>query len=226
MNQVATKGIVIARTNFGEADRILTIITPDYGVVSVIAKGVRKQKSKLAGGIELFSESDITYIKGRGEVYTLISTRLLKHYEKITSDINRTMLGYEYLKQIKKISQEQCEPEHYDLLSVGLKWLNKPKVKLSINELWFYARLLWLDGRMPNLTTDNFGKDLLATNVYNFNYESMSFEPSPEGKLTASHIKLLRLSVAKSPKLLSTVIVDEARLNQTLGLIKSIHSFK
>ncbi len=226
MNQVATKGVVIARTNFGEADRILTIITPDHGVISVIAKGVRKQKSKLAGGIELFSESDITYIKGRGEISTLISTRLIKHYSKITSEVNRTLLGYEFLKQTKAISSEHCEPDHYDLVATSLKWLNKTKIPINVTELWFFARLLWLDGRMPNLTSDKYGKNLSAGNAYNFNYESMCFEPSESGKLNASHIKLLRLSVAKTPSVLSKVIVDETRLNQTLGLIKSIFSYK
>ena len=49
-----TKAIVLRRTDYGEADRILQLLTPS-GKRSVIARGVRKEKSKLAGGIELFS---------------------------------------------------------------------------------------------------------------------------------------------------------------------------
>jgi recombinational DNA repair protein (RecF pathway) len=53
---------------------------PDSGKLSLMAKGVRKVKSKLAGGIELFSTSEITYIPGRGSVGTLVSSRLMRHY--------------------------------------------------------------------------------------------------------------------------------------------------
>ncbi|MDO8591465.1 MAG: DNA repair protein RecO, partial [bacterium] len=71
MNRYVTQGIVLSRTDFGEADRILTFLTNDHGKVRAIAKGVRKSKSKLAGGIELFSISDLTLIIGRGEINTL-----------------------------------------------------------------------------------------------------------------------------------------------------------
>lgn len=48
-----TQAIVLRRTNYGESDRILNLLTPE-GKVSVIARGVRKEKSRLAGSIELF----------------------------------------------------------------------------------------------------------------------------------------------------------------------------
>jgi DNA repair protein RecO (recombination protein O) len=46
-----TQGVVLTRINYAEADRILTVLTEDFGKVSLIAKGTRKEKSKLAGGI-------------------------------------------------------------------------------------------------------------------------------------------------------------------------------
>ena len=53
LKDIRTKSIVLRRTNYGESDRILNLLT-ENGVISVIAHGVRKEKSKLAGGIELF----------------------------------------------------------------------------------------------------------------------------------------------------------------------------
>ena len=44
---IKTMGYVLKRTNYAEADRILNLITPQ-GKISAIAKGVRKEKSKLA----------------------------------------------------------------------------------------------------------------------------------------------------------------------------------
>ena len=61
--EIKTSGYVVGRTNYSEADRILRIITP-VGKVSAIAKGVRKPKSKLAGGIELLTLSDLVIHRG------------------------------------------------------------------------------------------------------------------------------------------------------------------
>ena len=98
MNRTITRGIVLARTNYQEADRIITFITPDQGKLRVLAKGVRKSMSKMAGGIELFSISEIGFLKGRGELCMLTSTRLEKYFDTIVQDINRTVYIYIYLK--------------------------------------------------------------------------------------------------------------------------------
>ncbi len=51
----STQGIVISRRNFSEADRIITLLTKDYGKITVIAKNVRKTSSRKRGSLELFS---------------------------------------------------------------------------------------------------------------------------------------------------------------------------
>lgn len=65
MKTTRTRAIVLRRTNYGEADRILQLITPE-GRQSVMARGVRREKSKLAGGIELFAVSDVVLGEGKG----------------------------------------------------------------------------------------------------------------------------------------------------------------
>lgn len=67
MKTYRTKAVVLRRTNYGEADRILQLLTPD-GRRSVMARGVRKEKSKLAGGIELFAVSDVVIGEGKGDL--------------------------------------------------------------------------------------------------------------------------------------------------------------
>ena len=116
MNQQRTTAIVLTRVDYGEADRIVTVLTPDAGKLSLIAKGVRRVKSKLAGGIELFSTSEITYIPGRGSVSTLVSSRLVRHYGRIVQDIDRTMLGYELMKLLHKVTEDEPERDYYELL--------------------------------------------------------------------------------------------------------------
>src|SRR5436853_7849884 len=60
-----SEAVVIKRSNLGEADKILTIFTPNYGKLRVVAKGVRKVTSRLAGHVELFTRSQMLLAKGR-----------------------------------------------------------------------------------------------------------------------------------------------------------------
>jgi DNA repair protein RecO len=215
MKQLNTRAIVLSRTDYGEADRILTLLTPDHGKLSLMAKGVRRIKSKLAGGIELFSVSDITFIRGRGDVGTLISTRLLRHYGHIVSDVGRTMLGYELIKQLGKVTEDEPESEYFELLEEGFAALDNLDVGLDLIRLWFAAQLLQLGGHMPNLQSDIDGKKLTVQQHYTFSFDDMAFAPRPEGPFDADHIKLLRVGFAgNKPAVMQKIAgVDELTLD-------------
>lgn len=195
MKRTVTLGIILSRVNFGEADRILTVLTPDHGRIRLIAKGVRKVKSKLAGGIELFSVSQITYIIGKSEINTLISTRLKIHYGHIAKDIDRTMFGYEMLKLINKTVEDNADRDYFDMLNRALAGLDDFKLNLNLLRLWFYCKLLKLAGHSPNLKTDTDGNKLNTTKKYNLSPEDMTFSINPQGSYSANHIKLLRLAI-------------------------------
>jgi DNA repair protein RecO (recombination protein O) len=188
-----TKGIVLSRTDFGEADRIVTMLTPDKGKLRLMVKGVRKMKSKLAGGVELFSVSDITYIEGKGEIGTLISARLIKYYSHIVNDIDRVQLGYELIKTLNRATEDEPEPDYFELLQESFKSLDDAKISSDLIRLWFQSQLLRLSGHSPNLTTDTNGQKLDSKLKYNFDLDAMSFTPLTSGQFTADHIKLLRL---------------------------------
>lgn len=199
MNQVITKGVILSRTNFGEADRIITILTPDQGKLRLMAKGVRRSKSKLAGGIELFSVSDITFIRGRGDIGTLISARLSMHYGQIVKHIDRTMLGYELIKQINRLTEDETEEDYFTVLQQVFEALNEPLVPESLVRTWFLAQMLDLAGHSPNLLTNTSGRKLEATKRYLFSFEDMAFAEHERGNFDASRIKFLRLLFSSNP---------------------------
>jgi DNA repair protein RecO (recombination protein O) len=60
-----TPAIVLSRFELGEADRVLTILTPHDGKLRVIAKGVRRQTSRLGGALEPFAELHLMLARGR-----------------------------------------------------------------------------------------------------------------------------------------------------------------
>ncbi len=194
MKQLVTSAIILGRTDYGEADRILTLLTPDHGKLHLLAKGVRRVKSKLAGGIELFSVSTVTFVNGRSGMGTLISTRLHKHYRHIVEDLDRTMAGYELIKQLNKITEDEPESAYFDLLQQAFEALDDADTPPALVRFWFVGQLLRLGGHAPNLQTDDRGAKLAAEMHYNFSFDVMSFAPAPEtGRFNAHHIKLLRL---------------------------------
>lgn len=196
MKQIATQAIILRRTDYGEADRILSLLTPDQGKLSLIAKGVRRSKSKLAGGIELFSVSDIGFIRGRSEIGTLVSTRLIRHYGNIVSDVSRTMLGYDLIKRLNKVTEDEPESEYFELLEQSFAALDDVSVDVRLIRAWFLMRLLRLEGHMPNLETDETGSKLTADDRYVFSFEDMAFVRRPEGQFGADEIKFLRVGFA------------------------------
>ena len=223
MRHVTTIAIVLSRTNFSEADRILTVITPDNGKVRLLARGVRKVKSKLAGGIELFGVNDISFIEGRGEVKTLTSSRLQNHYKNIVKDVNRTMFGYEILKLINRATEDEVGKEYFELLDIALGAIDDEKVELDLIRLWFYLQLLKLGGHSPNLKTDSAGNKLEEKQKYTFEQEKMAFLSVSGGRYNSDHIKLIRLGMGlKSPISLKNVNDSNKVANDCLQLVKSM----
>ncbi len=216
MKRILTTGIILSRTDYGEADRILTVLTPDHGKLRLMARGVRKVKSKLAGGIELFSTSHVTYIEGKGEIGTLISTRLIKHYGHIIDNIDRVQLGYELIKVLNKATEDHPEAEYYHLMEQAFAALDDPKINPELIRTWFSAQLLRQAGHAPNLKTDTNDRKLNAETAYNFDPEAMIFTPHGNGKYSADHIKTLRLLFsAHSP-------ADIAKVQNLDGLLADI----
>lgn len=195
-SQLVTTGIVLARTDYGEADRILTIMTADHGKVRVMAKGVRRARSRLAGGIELFSVSELTLLPARGQLQTLVSSRLVSHYGNIVKDIRRTMLGYELLKRINRVTEDAADKEFMELLRQGLEGLDDLVLSIELLEFWFNMKLLSVTGHTPRLLEDAAGLPLAVERRYVFDFDEMAFRSRDGAPFGASHIKLLRLAHA------------------------------
>ncbi len=71
MSTYTDEGIVLRRVDYGEADRILTVLTRDHGKIGVMARGVRRPQSRLASRTDLFVRSHMQLARGRGELDVL-----------------------------------------------------------------------------------------------------------------------------------------------------------
>jgi DNA repair protein RecO (recombination protein O) len=223
VKQFLTQAIVLSRTDYSEADRILTLLTADYGKLRLMARGVRKAKSKLAGGIELFSVSDITFINGRGEIGTLISSRLVRHYGNIVKKLDRVQLGYDLIKVLHKSTEDSPEPEYFGLLEQAFIALDQPDISVDLIRFWFSAQLLRLAGFSPNLQSDRTGARLQAAEFYSFNFDAMTFELQSDSQLGADHIKFMRLAFAgNQPAVLNQVQGNGQLLTGVIPLVQTM----
>lgn len=225
MKQFVTKGIVLTRTNFGEADRIITFLTPDHGKIRLMARGVRRVNSKLAGGIELFSVAELSFIRGRGDISTLTSARLCRHYAHITTDIVRTMTGYDLIKKLNKVTEDEPESDYFELLTQGFEALDDTDISNDLIKLWFSMQLLRLGGHAPNLRTDTQGNRLKADDTYRFDYDTMSFTPTHSGPFNSNQIKFLRLGFSgNTAKVLDKVSSSQIHVMACTPLVEQLNT--
>lgn len=201
MTAIRTRAIVLRRTNYGEADRVLQLITPE-GRRSVMAKGARREKSKLAGGIELFGVSDVVINEGKGDLGILTSARLVHFYRHIIEDYDRLQFGYEVIKYVARASETVDEPDWYDVLFEVLKGLDAKTLPLQLTQTWFYLHYAELMGAELSLTNDVSGQPLRAEARYMYDVSEKGLRESENGDITAEHIKLLRLIGVKSLEVL------------------------
>ena len=211
---LTTLAIILRRTNYGEADRILTILTPEYGQQAVIARAVRREKSKLAGGIELFAVCELGLVRSSTNtdgMWTLTSSRIVTFYDQIMTDYDRLQFGYETVRQIANLSNAIAAPELYQVLDDVLAALNNLSVDLRLVKTWFYLHLARLRGGELNLWTDSNGMKLVEGANYSYDtVEGVFVYVENGGKFTTEVIKLLCLLDANSATLL-------ARLNTING---------
>lgn len=196
MSVERTRAIVLRRTNYGEADRILRLLTP-LGQRSVMAKGVRREKSKLAGGIELFAISDVVINTGKGDLGILTSTQLVHFYRHILEDYDRLQFGYEAINLVSRASESIDEPEWYGVLSEVYMGLDAMSIPLQLTQSWFYLHYAELTGYELNLSVDVAGQPLSSDKTYMYDINERGLRRADQGEISADHIKLLRILMTK-----------------------------
>lgn len=147
-----TTGLVLGRTNFGEADRIITLITPDHGKIKVVARGVRRIKSRLGGHLEPFGFVDLMCAVGRGNLDVVTSARLTTYYPQVMTDYSRLGLAHMMALLLGGLTSEgQAQPEVYLLAREAYEALATTN-QLVLLELYVKLNLLGTIGYRPDMT--------------------------------------------------------------------------
>lgn len=143
-----SEGIVLSRKNYGEADRILIVFSKNYGKLSLLAKGIRKIKSKKRGHLEIFSRIKFSAVKGSGmDIMTEAVT--LNDFAGVRVNLNKVSLAYYFCEVVNKITHEDGNPSKiYLLLSNSLEKL-EIETELKKLRLEFIYKILTEMGYWP-----------------------------------------------------------------------------
>ncbi|MEK7472828.1 MAG: DNA repair protein RecO [Patescibacteria group bacterium] len=144
----SSEGIILSRKNYSEVDRILVVLSKHFGKVSLLAKGIRKIKSKKRGHLEIFSKIKFSAAKSHGmDIVTEVDT--LNDFAKVRTNLNKISLAYYFCEVVNKITHEDGHASTvYDLLSTVLEQL-KQETELKKLRLKFIYDLLTNMGYWP-----------------------------------------------------------------------------
>ncbi len=174
-----TDAVVLKRQDFGEADRLLTLLTPEHGKFRAIAKGVRKPIARNTGHVELFALVDMQIARGR-ELHIVTQAETRESFLPLREDLERATYANYLAELLDRFTAEQdASRAEFDLLVQALAWLctaDDPRLAARLYEM----RLLELAGFAPTLHQCAIGQEALEA-------QDQFFSPPDGGVICQQH---------------------------------------
>lgn len=144
------EGIILSRRNIGEADRIVTVFTKEFGKLRLIAKGIRRTNSRRAPHLEIFTRCTLVMHKGK-TLDGITEVNPVDVYEGIRKDLKRISLAYLYSELVSTLLAERQEHgDIYELFVDALTQLNTSTENARyLESREFTLELLWRLGFLP-----------------------------------------------------------------------------
>ena len=114
-----TQGVVLRYTNFKEADRMITLLSPELGKISVLARGCRKAKSRFLAATELFCYGEYVLYR-KGDFHIMTQANIHDSFYEIRNDIDKLIYSSYILDLTEEVASPGQEENHlfYLLLQV------------------------------------------------------------------------------------------------------------
>ena len=151
MDTIVTMGLVLRETRYKEADRILTILTPELGVISASAPNSLRLKSKLFSACGLFCYSEFVLVPGRN-MYTVREASVNTIFHGVSSSIEGMGLAMYLDEMAVSLSPTGTEAgKELRLLLNCLYMISRQKADLRVIKAVFELRTMSECGFMPQL---------------------------------------------------------------------------
>lgn len=149
--QITTKGLVIREQTVGESDRLVTLLTADFGLVKAFVRRAKSFKNQNLSSTSLFVYGDFTLYKSK-DAYIIDNASPIEVFFDLRADIERLALA-QYFAQLTYFlgSEEQPSNEMLRLILNALHLLCKGKKDVKLIKAVVEMRMICLGGYMPNL---------------------------------------------------------------------------
>lgn len=117
---------LLRKTKLTETSLIVTWLSAAHGRIKTVAKGARQPRSRFAGQLDLFFESEIQFSRSsKSELHQLREASLINAHEALRSDFRRVSLASYFVELMELVTEpDHPAPELYDLLQRALRHLN------------------------------------------------------------------------------------------------------
>lgn len=186
--QYRITGVVLKRTDVGEADRLLTLLTLQRGKLRAVAKGARKPSARKTGHVELFNCVELQVAVTR-DIHIITQAQTLEPFLRLRDDLDRLSFAYYFAEIADRFVQEEIEhSEMYELMLDALHWLEITQ-HLSRTARYFEMQMLDALGYRPQLYVCVHSKEELLP-------EENFFSPEAGGLLKPQYRHIYRDSIS------------------------------
>ena len=131
METYKAEGIILQTSDFGDANRVVTIFTKEFGKIDANAYGCRRVKSPLAGATQLFNHVKVEISPG-SKVDAIREAEILFFYKNLTSDLERMSYASLFFEVVNKMTLPKItEPNIFYLLLKSLPVLDSRNPKIA-----------------------------------------------------------------------------------------------
>lgn len=149
---VRTRAVLVRSVDYGEADRIVTFLTEQLGLVSAMARSARKSTKRFAGALEPFGVIEAEVAPGRGEVGRLAGARLIRGFPGILGSLAAMEQGGHALELVRAASPpREPEPRLFEAVVMLFEALSASPEHAVTIRVAFELRALALLGLSPQL---------------------------------------------------------------------------
>lgn len=145
-------GIIIAESNSGDSDKMLTMLTPNFGKISCTAKGARRTKSQLLSATQIFTFGEYMLFKG-GDTYTVNSCETIEMFYNLRTDLDKLTYASYITKIINDVTTENQNSFHILKLYLNTLYaISETDKDLDFIISVFRMRLMKIIGFAPNIS--------------------------------------------------------------------------
>ncbi len=227
-----TVGFIFKERELGEADKIFSIFSKDFGRIELLGKSVRKISSKLRWGMEIFSFSQVEFVEGKFQK-RLVGVQPLEKFKNLKRNLKKLSIAFKISEILDSlIKGEEKEERIYQLIKETFSKLNSSIFdREKVLYLYFFWNLISLLGYQPQLNFCSSCRKKERVNFYfDFSLGSLiceeCFKNVKIGKrIDQNSIKLLKILLKRKVNLLEKLRIEKETLNLAFLLSEKYFNF-